>query len=52
MIEGKGIFIREGRGGCGRNWLTYEIPVTVQGDAFNNAGAGSGGKRGRKKRST
>ena len=41
---------REGRGGCGRSWFTYEIPETVLGDAFSGADSGSGGKRGRKKK--
>jgi hypothetical protein len=43
---------REGRGGCGHEWFTYEIPETVLGDAFSGAGSGSDGKRGRKKKST
>ena len=42
---------REGRGGCGHEWFTYEIPETVLGDAFNRAGSGSGRKRGRKRKS-
>ena len=42
---------REGRGGCGHEWFTYEIPETVLGDAFSGADSGSGGKRGRKKKS-
>jgi len=43
---------REGRGGCGRTWFTYEIVETVLGDAFSGADSGSGGKRGRKKKNT
>ena len=26
---------RNGIGGCGQTWYTYEIPETVLGDAFN-----------------
>jgi len=41
---------REGRGGCGQNWFTYEIPAPVLGDASSSADSGPGRKRGRKKK--
>ena len=37
---------RDGRGGCGHEWFTYEIPETVLGDAFNRVSSESATKGG------
>jgi hypothetical protein len=40
---------RQGHGGCGWEWYTYEIPETVLGDAFSGDGSKSDRKRNERK---